>query len=510
MPFTDVRKTDTYYNAVRELYTNQIISDDGSHLFRPTDLMARDFYVALSVAVGCKKCETPSPEDIIKYRVSPFVDLTKVNPYYYCIAYAKEENIAQGYTPDQTGKAYCEDKKSYTSSPFCARNNITRIEAAAVLLRRANLWNDTINAGNFVKKLSIPDVSTYWYGYAQKAIEMGIIKQESDGTIGQDTKITRGEFALMAAKILTYTQCEFRNTNNTMEWAIGIRDTSWKLVDRSSFDRNACPTLVPLTTTGNWEYRWRAAHTTSPMILTWSTETMNTCPAFGTGNWMVQLDIIDPLSRDIVSSPYATITIIDSDTNSNLWLILEATPLVSFIGGKVKFHPVVSNPLKHALQYTWDYGDSTRGTTSWDSEHSYTSPGIYTVVLTVTDSTTGETVQSSVILRITGSKDTDTDGIFDADDRCPQVIGPKSNFGCPIVSVWNPWNTFDSINANICLKNKSQTNGLLIGSPICDQCPCANSVQILSPLRSCDVVFPTILSPDMKDVYSRWGFYIVP
>lgn len=51
IPFTDVKPTDIYYNAVRELYKNQVISDDGSHLFRPQDLMARDFYVALSVAV---------------------------------------------------------------------------------------------------------------------------------------------------------------------------------------------------------------------------------------------------------------------------------------------------------------------------------------------------------------------------------------------------------------------------------------------------------------------------
>jgi hypothetical protein len=54
------------------------------------------------------------------------------------------------------------------SSPFCAANNITRIEAAAILLRRANLWDDTLNNSNFDRIFSIPDASTYWYGYAKK------------------------------------------------------------------------------------------------------------------------------------------------------------------------------------------------------------------------------------------------------------------------------------------------------------------------------------------------------
>lgn len=109
IPFTDIQPTDSYYKAVKTLYENRIISDDGTHLFHPNEAMSRDFYVALSVAVGCKKCETPSMEDIIRYQVSPFFDLTKANPRYYCIAYAKEANITQGYIPDTTGKAYCEN-----------------------------------------------------------------------------------------------------------------------------------------------------------------------------------------------------------------------------------------------------------------------------------------------------------------------------------------------------------------------------------------------------------------
>lgn len=509
IPFTDVKPTDSYYNAVRELYQNHIISDDGSHLFRPKDLMARDFYVALAVTIGCKECETPSYEDIIKYRVSPFVDLSKINQYYYCIAYAKEAWITQGYTPDNTGRAYCDDKTSYTSSPFCTSNNISRIEAAAVLLRRANLWNDTLNASNFERNITIPDTSNYWYGYAKKAIEAGIIKQKKDGTIGQDEKITRWEFALMSSKILAYTQCELRNVDNKMEWAIGIRGTGWLLTSRSSFKKDECPVLVPITASGSWNYSWNATNLITGKTLSGTDASLPTCPWFDTWPWIVYLDIIDPARDVAVSSPSTTITI-SENTNDHIGVLLEATPLVSNIGGKILFKPAVSNPANHQLQYAWDFGDGGRGSTKGNTEHAYGSPGIFTVTLTVTDTETWEVAQASIIVRITGDTDTDGDGIFDDEDRCILVFGEKNNFGCPRIETWDPTPIQNYISSNICLKKYQEDVGLLIGQATCEQCPCKNSINIVSLLRSCDVVFPTILSPDMTKVYARWGFSIVP
>lgn len=166
-PFTDISSTDPAYSAVKNLFDQGIITDDGSHLFRPRDPIDRDAFVGLSVSVSCRKCITPTPADIIAYQISPFMDLVKTNPYYYCIAYANNTKIVQGYTPDATGKAYCQDGSSFTTSPFCAQNKTSRIESAAMLLRQANLWNDTMNTG-FKKTIEITDVSTYWQGYAEK------------------------------------------------------------------------------------------------------------------------------------------------------------------------------------------------------------------------------------------------------------------------------------------------------------------------------------------------------
>ncbi len=168
MPFTDVRPIDPYYSAISELYSARIISDDGSHLFRPGQPMTRDFFTSLVMSVGCTNCAKATPEMVSLYQTSPFVDVRKSNPYYYCIAEAKTMGITQGYILDQTQSTSCEDGTKYTSSPFCVSNSTSRIEATAMLLRRANLWNDTLNLETFDRSLSIPDATTYWYGYAKK------------------------------------------------------------------------------------------------------------------------------------------------------------------------------------------------------------------------------------------------------------------------------------------------------------------------------------------------------
>lgn len=898
MPFTDVSPSDTYYNAVFDLYNKWVITDDGSHLFQPGELMNRDFYVALAVAVGCRKCETPSMSDIILYRESPFIDLVKTNKYYYCIAYAKDVGITQWYIPDNTGKAYCEDGASYISPPFCAKNTISRIEAAAILLRRVELWNDSLNAGVFDRTLSIPDVSPYWYGYAKKGIEAGLITQKSDGTIWQDEKITRGEFALMAGRSLAFSQCNFSSSNqNTTEAAIGVRDSNNALIHKSTFSKNDTFTLVPITSPGTWKYTWTAENPITWEVITQDGDTFPSS-LFHEGDWIVTLNVIDSTSGNIVSQPVTTLsigignaytgdiairdaggnisssnqfsagnTIILTPTNintsynytwtivndvtgetrkwtgkeydasnlgpwdwtitlvttdatsgavvdidvrhihigqssqttiaikdkngitttsnqfsvgdtialvstntstdynyswtivndvtgekrsgngntynaSNLWawdwtvtltmadkntgaivdtdirhihigdtnqtviaikdgngntttntqfsvgdtitltstntstsynyawtivndvtgetfrwngtsydaskltvwdwtatltmidrntgaivdtdiqhihiwgnngtniaiqdkngttintnqfttgdtiilastntstdysydwtivndatgekrsgngltydasglsawdwtitltttdkktgavvdtdirhihigsssnttlpsVLIEANPINTYLGNPVTFTGIITSASSNPLQYNWDFWDGVTSHVGSRASHAYTSPGVYTVSLTVTDTVTGDASQAVVIIRITGEKDSDGDGVLDSNDLCPTVAGPANNHGCPALETWDSSTDASlwAINNNSCLKGKGETVGLMIGSVVCDQCPCNNSVSILSPLRSCDVVFPTILSPDLKSIYSRWGFYIVP
>jgi hypothetical protein len=133
LPFVDVSPTDDYYEDLVNLYERGIIPDSPNKRFNPDSLMNRDDFVSIVVGVGCKKCLMPSFEDILKYRDIPFVDFKRENQNFYCVSYAKEQGIVEGYVLDSNGKSSCEDGQVYTEAPFCAYNKITRIEAAAVL-----------------------------------------------------------------------------------------------------------------------------------------------------------------------------------------------------------------------------------------------------------------------------------------------------------------------------------------------------------------------------------------
>lgn len=163
LPFTDVSPSDDYYADLVSLYERGVIPDSSNKRFNPSSLINRDDFVSIVVGVGCKKCLSPSFDDIIKYNTLPFVDFARENPNFYCVSYAKEQKIVEGYVVGSDGSSKCESGDTFKETPFCANNKITRIEAAAVLLRQAGLWDNTRNTTNFERKISFTDVSDSWY-----------------------------------------------------------------------------------------------------------------------------------------------------------------------------------------------------------------------------------------------------------------------------------------------------------------------------------------------------------
>jgi PKD repeat protein len=455
------------------------------------------------------------------YQTSPFVDIRKSNPYYYCIAEAKTVGITQGYILDQTQSTTCEDGSKYTSSPFCANNSTSRIEATAMLLRRANLWNDTLNSGDFDRSIDIPDATTYWYGYAKKWIEFGLISRDKTGRIWADTNITRGEFAIMAAKTLAYTQCQTSDLN-TIESSIQVTDAAGNIVSKSSFAAGEKTTLTAITGTGNVSYKWTLHNIDTNTALTQSGKTLTT-DTLTPGTWTIRLDIIDDKTGKIIGTSTITITIwwVTSTAPS---VILSSSTLSAYIDDTISFRGVTSGS---GLLYRWDYGDGVTSTDGASTTHAYSASGVYTVSLTVTDPVTDRSSISELSIRILAATDSDGDGAADASDLCPLVSGSGGRNGCPIVQVWTYGNSVSDILAglttspsgssilsgmgtNACLARYRESRGLTIGAPVCDQCPCANRVDLLADIRSCDILFPTILSPDQSMIYSRGAFYQIP
>lgn len=173
--------------------------------------------------MSCRKCIEPSLDDIIRYKTSPFVDILKKNQYFYCISYAKEKEIVRGYVLDSTGNTQCQNGQNFKEVPFCPVNSISRIEAAAVLLRQAGLWTEALNSSAFEKKMTLSDVDTYWYGYAQKAIQSGLITTGANNKIFPNEYITRKEFVVMASKIFTINMCSVKNNENPNDFASIIK-----------------------------------------------------------------------------------------------------------------------------------------------------------------------------------------------------------------------------------------------------------------------------------------------
>jgi hypothetical protein len=89
--------------------------------------------------------------------------------------------------------------------PFCPADTTSRIEAAAILLRQAGIWDDTKNISR-VRTTEIVDVSDYWYGYAKKAVDSGLLTLDNK-KISPDTPVSRREFVRMAARTYQINQC---------------------------------------------------------------------------------------------------------------------------------------------------------------------------------------------------------------------------------------------------------------------------------------------------------------
>jgi hypothetical protein len=491
-PFSDVPSDKPYYTAIKSLYEKWILSSTEAPTFKPEESLKLDLYTSILVWVWCKKCNTPSQEDILEFKDPPFGSISQENPYYYCISYAKS---------------------SLSMTAYDSNTTISRIDATVALLKRANLWNEKLNTSNFKKDLKIIDVpsetdSLYWY--AKKWIEIWIIKQNTDGSIGKNTIITRWEFALMAEKILKYTQCKTTETSSD-NWSIEIRDLSW-----GNFE------LVPSTGETSRDYSWEIINQIDRKIRIINKVNIKKSDIW-VWSWIIKLTIKDTKTRKILSQPTINLNISDTTYSST---VIQTNKLNTFLWDELTFSP--SGSPSATDKYFWDFWDKSHNSTKWEVKHAYTDPGIYTVTLTIFNASTNVARQASIIVRISWDKDSDSDGLFDNSDTCPLVKWNQMNQWCPDISIFNYRDTVEtllwwgvmSINSssilngirrNSCLENKLKSWWMIFWStPSCDTCPCASTVNIESVFRSCDIIFPAILSPDTKNIYSRWGFYIIP
>ena len=290
----------------------------------------------------------------------------------------------------------------------------------------------------------------------------------------------------------------------TLGSAIQVIWSDGNTLTNSTFKRDTAFSLVPsLSLPWDYNYTWTALDNTSGRVVTWVGNSLES-KSLPIGNYSVLLTIRDTITGRVVGTPTLAIAVTDSTTTSSTIpaAILSASTLSIDTTGSISFLGVVSGIWP--LISSWDFGDGSPVITGISPQsHIFPNPGTYRVTLTTRDRD-GNTAISSVTVSIR-SIDTDKDGIIDSADLCPKVVWSIENRWCPLVSslLW-------TLDKNTCLANKARTQWLIIASPVCDQCLCSNSIAFSALARSCDVLFPTILSWDKTTIYSRGGLYQIP
>jgi uncharacterized repeat protein (TIGR01451 family) len=187
-PFPDLDKSHPFYQQILELYKRRVISGYGDGTFRPNDKITRAEFIKIALGVtNCYDCSSPTAPQREKYTpVIPFPDVTLPAWYYFCIWIAKDLKMITGYG----------------DGLFRPARNISRAEAAAVLLRQSKIEITKAPSNAFA---DVPDYA--WYkDYVYTAIQIGLIK-ETGGFVFPDEEITRGEFAFMGMGVINMQDC---------------------------------------------------------------------------------------------------------------------------------------------------------------------------------------------------------------------------------------------------------------------------------------------------------------
>lgn len=194
LPFNDINEDHPAYEAIKDLYERQILNGYADGTVQPDSKISRAEFVKIALgATTCLDCTRPTIEEKTRYdSTQPFPDVFTSAWYYYCVAKGKEKKMITGY-----GDGF-----------FRPEQNISRAEAVAVLMREAGVAIEKMPSRYF---MDVPDYA--WYrDYVFTAVQLGMISAKY-AFVAPDEQITRGEFAMMAHKLLDIKDCRLTDTD---------------------------------------------------------------------------------------------------------------------------------------------------------------------------------------------------------------------------------------------------------------------------------------------------------
>ena len=561
--FLDIDKNYKFYNELQTLYDRWMIYPDANWKFNPKKLLNRDEFVWISMEVTCKRCISPNTDfRLLKEhsKTQTFFDVSKNNKNFYCIAESDKLWYVKWY--DEWYKCEWKEKIDW-KRPFCVDNKITLDEALAVLLRNSGIFTiednkkvlEQIYSWEIIEDLA-EDVSVknyLWqvytfYWYIKKALEFQLKEVDKDwnekiykllekqnNKIYPFKHISKEEFLRIAYIALKSNSCiEDKDIDLSIKIKIFNKECSeWSKCENIIFDPledtfdldwiiwGVCEKWID-----NKNYNWTFYNIDNWDEVYKKGKYIDNYKFLSEGKWRIILKVKDNCGNK--AEAYSTIFIKVED---NKWLNvqIEADPMIWNVQLNVQFEGIVSWWVWE-YKYEWNFKDWNRWVIK-RPKNIFKTPWIYEVVLLVTDED-WNTWEASVVIKVLDfdscTIDADGDWIMDCDDKCPTVKWDIKNNGCPILEekCWNNCscsNWYECTNNNpkvcqsewVCIPKKITLNNCLekgfnsfiYGNSACNICPCDYSLDFISTIRRCDLVFPAITSPDSKNIYSRWKIY---
>lgn len=179
LPYSDVKKTDWYYDAACFLYQNKIMTGMTATSFGPSEKVSRAQFATILFRV--------SGEESVPYS-STFPDVSKGEFYTDAVLWAASKDVIMGYDNGEFGPA----------------DEITREQMAVILYRYTQYRG--IDVSNKTNLNKFPD-SFRVSGFAQKGMEWavaeGIISGNEDGTLAPTAPADRAASAMMMKRFIT-------------------------------------------------------------------------------------------------------------------------------------------------------------------------------------------------------------------------------------------------------------------------------------------------------------------
>lgn len=178
LPFTDVKANDWFYNAVKYVYENGLMSGTSETTFSPAVTTSRGMITSILWRMEGR------PDAAAEV---PFADVAKGAYYAEAIAWAAENGIVSGYDADTFGP----------------NDPITREQLASILFRYAKFKGYDVSVGENTNILSYKDaeeISEYAIPAMQWACGAGIMSGNTDGTLNPDGQAQRSHAAQMLMK----------------------------------------------------------------------------------------------------------------------------------------------------------------------------------------------------------------------------------------------------------------------------------------------------------------------